>query len=177
MDTSTIVNIILCVLSFILAAISVVTVVITLRQNNKMIEESTRLVISVYTDEINAGNPFFYLIVKNFGKSPAYITKFEYDFDFKGCYKIRKDRDYWEGLNNAALAPGQSRICTLDYAKIDKEVTFTLEYHSGAKKVYSDKFTIDLKAGVSMPYGKVATEGKELRTISYALQEMLQKNL
>ena len=89
MDISTIVNIILCVLSFILAAISVVTVVITLRQNNKMIEESTRPVISVYTDEINAGNPFFYLIVKNFGKSPAYITKFEYDFDFKGCYKIR----------------------------------------------------------------------------------------
>ena len=64
MDISTIVNIILCVLSFILAAISVVTVVITLRQNNKMIEESTRPVISVYTDEINAGNPFFYLIVK-----------------------------------------------------------------------------------------------------------------
>lgn len=115
------------------------------------------------------------MIVRNFGKSPAYITKFEYDFDFKGCYKIRNDRDYLEGLNNAVLAPGQSRICTLDYAKIDKEVTFTLEYHSGAKKVYSDKFTIDLKAGVSMPYGKVATEGKELRTISYTLQEMLQK--
>ena len=168
MDTSTIVNIILCVFSFILAAISVVTVVITLRQNNKMIEESTRPVISVYTDEINAGNPFFYLIVKNFWKSPAYITIFEYACDFKGCYKIRNDRDYLEGLNNAVLAPGQSRICTLDYAKIDKEVTFTLEYHSGAKKVYSDKFTIDLKAGVSMPYGKVATEGKELRTISYA---------
>ena len=74
MDVSTIVNIILCVLSFILAAISVVTVVITLRQNNKMIEESTRPFISVYTDEINAGNPFFYLVIKNFGKSTAYIT-------------------------------------------------------------------------------------------------------
>ena len=177
MDIPTIVNIILCVLSFILAAISVVTVVITLRQNNKMIEESTRPVVSVYTDEINAGNPFFYLIVKNFGKSPAYITKFEYDFDFKGCYKIRNDRDYLKRLNNAVLAPGQSRICTLDYAQINKEVTFTIEYCSGAKKVYSDKFTIDLKAGVSMPYGKVNTEGKELRTISYVLQEMLQKNL
>ena len=80
-------------------------------------------------------------------------------------------------LSTAVLAPGQSRICTLDYQKINKAVTFTLEYHSGAKKTYSDKFTIDLKAGVSMPYGKVATEGKELRTISYALQEMLQKNL
>ena len=80
-------------------------------------------------------------------------------------------------LSTAVLAPGQSRICTLDYQKINKAVTFTLEYHSGVKKTYSDKFTIDLKAGVSMPYGKVATEGKELRTISYALQEMLQKNL
>ncbi|MCI8595122.1 MAG: hypothetical protein HFF09_07730 [Oscillospiraceae bacterium] len=177
MDVATIINIILCVLSFILAAISVITVVITLRQNNKMLEESTRPFISVYTDEINAGNPFFYLIVKNFGKSPAYITKFEYDFDFNGCYKIRNDKDYLKELNNAVLAPGQSRICMLDYAKIDKDVTFTLQYHSGAKKVYSEKFTIDLKAGVSMPYGKVATEGKELRTISYTLQEMLQKSL
>lgn len=177
MDVATTVNIALCILSFVLAAISVITVVITLRQNNKMIEESTRPTISVYTDEINAGNPFFYLIVKNFGKSTAYITKFEYDFDFTGCYKIKNDKDYLKGLNNAVLAPGQSRICTLDYAKINKEVTFTLEYHSEANRVYSDKFTIDLKAGVSMPYGKVATEGKELRTISYALQEMLQKNL
>lgn len=177
MDVATIVNIILCVLSFILAAISVVTVVITLRQNNKMIEESTRPVISIYTEEINAGDPFFYLVVKNFGQSPAYITKFEYDFDFNGCYKIRNDKDYLQKLNKSVLAPGQSRICMLDYAKIDKEVTFVISYQSSIKKSYTETFTIDLKAGVSMPYGKVATEGKELRTISYALQEMLQKNL
>lgn len=177
MDVATIVNIILCVLSFILAVVSVITVVITLHQNNKMIEESTRPIISIYTDEINAGTPFFYLVVKNFGKSSAYITKFEYDFDFKGCYKIRNDNDYLQGLKNAVLAPGQSRICTLDYAKVDKEVTFIIEYRSGAKKTYLETFTIDLKAGVSMPYGKVATDGKELRTISYALQEMLQKSL
>ena len=142
-----------------------------------MIEESTRPYISVYTDEINTGNPLFYLIIKNFGKSPAYITKFESDFDFRGCYKIPTDKDYLGNLKNAVFAPGQSRICMLDYAKIRKEITFTLEYHSGAKKIYSEKFTIDLKAGVSMPYGKAATEGKELRTISYTLQEMLQKNL
>lgn len=57
MDVSTIVNIILCVLSFILAVVSVVTVVITLRQNNRMIEESTRPFISVYTDEIYVKRP------------------------------------------------------------------------------------------------------------------------
>ena len=36
------INLILCILSFLLAAISVVTVVITLRQNHKMIQNSTR---------------------------------------------------------------------------------------------------------------------------------------
>ena len=134
MDVSTIVNIILCVLSFILAAISVVTVVITLRQNNKMIEESTRPFISVYTDEINAGNPFFYLVIKNFGKSTAYITKFEYDFDFNGCYKIRNDRDYCSNLIMPSWHRVNREICTLDYQRIDRAVTFTLEYHSGAKR-------------------------------------------
>ena len=83
-----------------------------------MIEESTRPFISVYTDEINAGDPFFYLVVKNFGKSTAYITKFEYDFKFSmDAIKIRNDRDYLQQLNNAVLAPGQSRICTLDYQR------------------------------------------------------------
>lgn len=177
MDAATIVNIILCVLSFVLAALSVVTVVITLRQNNKMIEESTRPVIAVYTDEINAGTPIFYLVIKNFGKSPAHITKFEYDFDFRGCYKVQNDRDYLKLLNNSVLAPGQSRICMLDYHKIDKEVTFSLVYRSGSGKVYFEKFTIDLKAGVSMLRSKVSTKGEELNTISYTLQEMLQKNL
>lgn len=179
MDISTLTNIILSILSFILAAISVITVIITLRQNNKMIEESTRPIIAVYTDEINAGIPYFYLVVKNFGQSPAYFTKFDYDYDFSNCYISSNQKDYLRTLEKAVLAPGQSKICVLDYKKINTEnnVTFTINYDSGANKSYSDTITIDLKAGVSMPYGKVATEGEELRTISFALQEMLQKNI
>ena len=42
MEISDWINVILCILSFILAAISVITVVITLKQNSKMIENSTR---------------------------------------------------------------------------------------------------------------------------------------
>ena len=40
------INTILCILSFLLAAISVVTVVITLKQNSKMIEESKAVVFT-----------------------------------------------------------------------------------------------------------------------------------
>ena len=42
MDLATKVNIILCILSFILALISIITVIITLRQNQQMLENSSR---------------------------------------------------------------------------------------------------------------------------------------
>lgn len=41
MELSTRIDIILCVLSFILAATSVITVILTLKQNNRMIEASS----------------------------------------------------------------------------------------------------------------------------------------
>ena len=42
MDASTIVNIVLSILSFLLAAISVVTVIITLRQNREMLNNNEK---------------------------------------------------------------------------------------------------------------------------------------
>lgn len=176
MDLSTKVNIVLSVLSFILAAISIVTVVITLRQNNKMIEESSRPVISIYSQSINAGTPMLFIVVKNFGSSSAVINKFDYDYDLTDCYSFRSERDYLKDLVGSTLAPKQSRICSLDYSKLTRPITFTLEYTSGRKK-YKDSLSVDLKAGVNMPAPKTATEQKEPRTISYILQEMLQKNL
>ena len=61
MEASDWINMSLSILSFILAAISVITVVLTLRQNNKMIEESSRPYISVYGDETNFSSPQFYI--------------------------------------------------------------------------------------------------------------------
>ena len=79
MDLSTKVNIVLSVLSFILAAISIVTVVITLRQNNKMIENSSRPYVCVYFDYMQCGEPTGYFVVKNFGASSAFIDSLTYN--------------------------------------------------------------------------------------------------
>lgn len=177
MDLSTKINIVLCVLSFLLAAISVVTVVITLRQNHKMIENSTRPYVCVYGQSINSGSPEFYLVVKNFGASPAVITKFQYEPDLSQCYGIKKPkRNYLDDISKTTLAPGQSRICRLKYSKVPDIVTFKIEYKSGKKK-YSDCFSTNIKSGSAMLTTKVASKGRELRTISYTLQEMLQKDL
>lgn len=177
MDAATVIDLVTGGLTSLGTLASVAIAVRTLKQNNHMIEESTRPVIAIYTEQINTGHQEFYLVVKNFGKSVAHIKSFEYDCDFRGCYKVHNDRDYLKKLNNSILAPGQSRICILDYEKIDREVTFTVHYGSASGKDYIEKCTLDLKSGASMIYARDDTTGKELRSISYTLQEMLQREL
>lgn len=164
------------IISFATSIVAILISLMTLLQNSKMIEESSRPVISIYSQNINTGTPMLFIVVKNFGNSPAVINKFDYDYDLADCYTFRSERDYLKDLVGSTLAPKQSRICSLDYSKLTRPITFTLEYTSGRKK-YKDSFSVDLKAGVNMPNPKTATEQKEFRTISYILQEMLQKNL
>ena len=177
MDLTVIVNIILSILSFILAGISVVTVVITLKQNNKMIEESTRPYIGIYGQCINLGTPRFYLVVRNFGQSVANISRFEYDYDFTGCYSIDSDKDFLKELTGATLAPGQSRICMFEFDKINSPVKFDYEYISSTGKKYVESQIVDLKAAVHLPNEVVTPNGADTKQIAYALQEMLKKSL
>lgn len=162
--------------SLITSIVAITISLVTLRQNSKMIEDASRPIISIYGESINPGSPVFYIVIKNFGSSSAYITQFEYDFDFNSAYLADKGKDYLKDLTNSVIAPGQSRICALEYSALDRPIAFKLSYSSGVK-TYHDEMTVDLRAGASMLTSKTATEGKELRTISYSLQEMLQKNL
>ena len=165
---SDIIQILGIIASFLTALVAIIISLVTMRQNSKMIEESSRAIISIYPQSINTGTPMLFIVIKNFGNSPAIIHKFDYDFDFTDCYKFRSERDYLKDFVGSTLAPGQSRICALDYTKLTRPVTFSLEYQSGLKK-YHETFTVDLQAGVNIPVPKNATSGKELHTISYTL--------
>lgn len=179
MDIQVTTNIILSVLSFLLAVISLVIVVITLRQNSKMIEESSRPFISIYTQFVNIGDPKFYLVVRNYGKSTAYLTKFTSDADFSKCY-VHTTKNYIEQLSSCTIAPGQSRVCALDYDKVASKVAdkvhFSIAYKS-LTKTYAEEMDVNMMSAVGMPKGQDATPGKELSTISLTLQEMLNQNL
>ena len=144
---SDIIQILGIIASFLTALVAIIISLVTMRQNSKMIEESSRAIISIYPQSINTGTPMLFIVIKNFGNSPAIIHKFDYDFDFTDCYKFRSERDYLKDFVGSTLAPGQSRICGLDYTKLTRPVTFSLEYQSGSKK-YRETFTIDLQAGV-----------------------------
>lgn len=164
------------VASLVSGIVAIVISLATLHQNSKMLEESYRPVISIYGESLNIGEPILYVIIKNFGSSSAFITKFDYDFDFSSAYYSDKGVDFLKTLTNATIAPGQSRICALDYHKMTRPVTFNITYKSSSK-IYTDKIVVDFHAGTSMLTLKQHSPGNELKNISYALQEFLQKNL
>lgn len=178
MDIATIVNIVLCVLSFILAVISVVTVVITLRQNHKMIENSTRPYVVIYLATTNFQNPQYYLCIKNFGQSGALITDFNCNYDLKE-YSYIYDKIPFINLSNTFIAPNQSFICNIDPQKLfnnPKPLTFSIKYTSNTKK-YVDTFVVNLKVYCGLTHSKADTKGNELHIISYTLQDIAEKLL
>lgn len=166
--------------STILAIIPIIISVLTLLQNNKMIEESTRPVISVYTQRIYYNNrSSLYLVVKNFGSSTAYMTKFTAEPNLNDCYGFQAPRNYIDDLNSCVIAPNQSRICYLEYKALPEKVKFSLEYHSNAKrkKKYVDEITIDLKAATSMPMEGPSQDMNHSARIASALESILFKDL
>ena len=72
MNISTVVNIILSILSFALALLSIVFVYLTLRQNNKLLYANSRPYLSVYF-AYEENNTELFLCIKNCGNSSAII--------------------------------------------------------------------------------------------------------
>ena len=153
MDISTIVNIVLCILSFILATVSVITMFVTLgqnkriiEQNNQVLEASLRPYISIYLDIITICEQNTFFVLKNFGNSTAQITKFSYD-------KVLKDTpqghillsNQFDSVRNLTLAPGQSKILYYDVTKLPvDELQFTIGYRS-SQKYYEETITMNVK--------------------------------
>ena len=121
MDAGIIVNIILSVLSFALAAISVITVVITLKQNNKMLEANSRPYVVAYL--VYQESPsHIYLCIKNFGNTSAIVKSLNIIPEIS----LHK-RTSNELINDTMLAPNQQLhflVLNEDKEKIINENVF-----------------------------------------------------
>ena len=169
MDFPTTVNLYLSFISTVVAIISIVTAILTLRQNSTMIENATRPYVSIYGQSINTGIPVFYVVIKNTGASPAIMKRFSVTPDVHECYKVDKSRDFLTDMNIGILPAGQSRICAMDYNKLPDLLEFEFEYSSlDGKKVYSGKFKTNVKAGSSMLTSKSAARS-DLSTDIHAI--------
>lgn len=142
----------LCIASFILAVISVVTVIVTIRQNNRMIAESTRPYITLYMDTITICEQTSYFVLKNFGHCAANITRFEYD----NCLKATKQahplyNEQFDCIHGITLAPGQSKLLEYPVSTLNKDVlTFVIGY-TALGKYYEEKIEMNVKHFIHIP--------------------------
>ena len=171
LSVSDVISIVLSVLSFILAAISVITVVITLRQNNKMLEASFRPYIVVkYEHSVTHGGVSRYVVVKNYGQTGARITSVS-----NVQYNGRGEDDLVDRilrLNGLFLAPSQS---ILNYvgdveSEIEEYLQLDLEYSAG-NKTYSESIHLPLIDGA------LSSRSNSEYAISYALQDIAERLL
>lgn len=176
MDASIITNIVLSALSFILAAVSVVTVVITLKQNNRMIESSTRPYIVVYGYVTNFGSLQYTIAIKNFGNSAARIEEFSPSIDLdKIAINPNENRTPFNNIVGTLIPPNFSITRDVAWNGHPEKIDFKIRYISNGKQ-YEDTFSLQYNIELNDSHGKVSS-GDPLKNISYTVQEYVKRNI
>lgn len=124
--------------SLITSIIAIKISLMTLRQNSKMIEESTRPYIGIYGTYTFVKEVLYYIVVKNFGASSARILSFDYDADLGLCIKSSHPRAPFKHLVDTTIMPGQSFKTNIDLPTALKHfdsVIFQSNTHA-AKNLY-----------------------------------------
>lgn len=179
MDITTIVNIILSLLSFLLATISIIFVVITIRQNSQMIEENTRPNISIYLGTTSFQETNVYLIIKNFGSSSGVITDFKCNINLLDLSYDEKTPPF-RSIIGTNIAPGQSLRYPINRSWLSKndspECSFVFSYKS-IRRTYNENVIINWAAHTEEFHIRANTKDRELRTVSFALLDIAEKML
>ena len=142
-----------------------------------MIKNSTRPYVAVTVQATNFQNPQMYLVLKNYGNSGARIL------DFVPSIKLDNysmDHPPFGSIENTFLAPSQKIIVPINAKGLndDNHDVFTIKItYTDDINTYTEEYPINyigLRKNVQI---RAATKDKELRTISYTLQDIAEKQL
>ena len=175
MQISDIINTVLCILSFLLAAISVVTVMITLRQNNRMLENSTRPYVMIYGGITAVHGTQVYLVLRNYGQISALITDFSCNVDLSKCTALEDGPVPFAHIVGHTIAPNQAIHDPINYLNLKQLCacpTFSIQYSANGK-TYSETAVVNLPAHGDVLFSHAGEEAVDSRVISNTLQEML----
>lgn len=175
----TVISLVLSGFTAFAAVSSVVIAIKTLKQNSKMLENSTRPYIVVYGRNIRLDETtYFYLVVKNFGASAAFIDSFHISESLD--YGVNSDEDFIHRLNGAVIVPNQSHSCYLINDCVPETLTIELKYHSLSleSKSYVERFEFNPKAGINMLQNNFIVPGRDpVDRIATFIQEFWKMNL
>lgn len=171
------------IIGIIVSTITSVTAIListkTLKQNSKMIEESSRPYLTVYANFTQLNKPMVYLVMKNFGNSSATITKFNCDTNLKDFSYPTNIIPFGE-ICGYTLSPGQKLVYPISICDKTKtripNITINLSYKNLTKE-YSEKIYIKFEPFLNeVPIRFNNTKNQE-RIISYTLQDIAERML
>lgn len=129
--------------SFVLGLIAIWISLKTLKQNSKMIEESTRPVISIYSKYVDG---ILYIVTKNFGNSPCVIDYIHSDMQLTEAEQQGMTGNPYSNIINVNLPPQGSLISSFVPHRLKtKTYNFEVKYHSETR-TYIDNFTVNWSA-------------------------------
>ena len=173
------INLTLAIASFLLAAVSVVTVVITLRQNSKMLELSSRPYLALYGAVTGFDATIFYLVLRNFGQSAAHIVSFSSNVDLSKCNIASNLPVPFSHIVGHTIAPGQAIHVPINQfllKMLSPTPTFTVKYSFNGKE-YSEVYTLNIASYMDVIGVHTNRKVPDSQVISRALQEMIVNQL
>lgn len=176
LNIETIVNIALCILSFILALISVITVVITIRQNNKMIKSNTRAYVVASLKIVTIRKQRSYIVIKNYGNSGATIDNLSFDIDLDK-YSFNQKLHPFSHTKGVFIAPNQKYMSVINGAQLTadgiQQFNVTIEYHDSFDH-YKETYSMNYKGYIENIVEREQIEGNELQNILNALENLIE---
>lgn len=185
MTNDLIVDIVFSSMYLIISIVAICISVKTLKNNNKMIEESTRPQVVVYSEITKYYKvPKYKIVIKNFGKSAALIKKFNYNKSILNFMYDSDDRNPFEKLNGVLIAPNQNIVITLNPKKIialetNVDFQFEIEYCDPTGNKYTETFydNISHKSDLLFMTDETKNSKEALDMLSITLQQISDNNL
>jgi len=161
--------------------LAIIIAVLTLRQSAKMIEEESRPYITVYYTTVADAGTKGYFVVKNFGKTGARITRFQFDSELESGNRLAKSyRAQFANMEGVYLAPGQNQLISYlpDKGLPDEPCKFLITYRA-ASKTYIESVVIDVTAisHLIRPNTSTSNMSADMKAISHDLQEIIRQLL
>lgn len=184
-------ELVLAVITAITAIISVIIATLTLRQNAKSIEASTRPYIKPYLAMTNIQAPEYFIVIKNFGASSAKITKLITDIEWQH-FTYPELPTPFKYITNTELPPGHKVYTALavlptkmymdSYVKNkQKPLTYTMhiEYISETRKTYIEETKLNLTYDFGHTHGRPSQPNSDysLKMIANGLIDISENTL
>lgn len=148
METTDVINLVLACATIVTAFISILILIVSLKQNGKMLENATRPNINIYgTTTYYSNNKDYYLIIRNYGNSSGKILSISCDIDLS-TLALEGFSSPFLFIKDLTLSPNQGYSIVLNdkiFKTLVKEtISITLEYE-GLNKVYKETTILNIK--------------------------------